>query len=567
MSLGDALAIAVALGSGAALWVAHATSWDLGGRSPVINYDTAQYAIAARELAQHGQLATPYALPIELVRTGGPPWPLAVLQPGLVLLEALVFRVMRFSGVMGSDARAALTLVVPFACYLALAAVLVLATFRVFWRWKPDAPGWERRGAALALALAFLLDPEAQHFAIGGFTELPFTLGLFFCLLGLVLGAANRIPFVYGLALGATALFRANMLWLAPLFALGAMALAEPRTRVRTLLWIALGFVLPLAPWWYYKWRTFGSPSWDLTRYVIWDGIGGRSWFSLYHLPEIPIVPQGLEAVRLLAGKAAKNLPSLLLALTVGPRALWIGAALLWLLVHARDAGERGVRPLQIAVLIALIAGVLGVLSTAISIPWLRYLFPTRVLLEACGLLTLWGLIARMPPSVGPAARRALGVAVAVLALGWGAWQTLLGNSEARATSTERGVPEWATFSTLSVRISSEVPPGEIVMSNLGPALAWQTSRPVLHLALTPDDVEACRRRRDFHHIVLAFRDAERAWPGWNEIVERPGAAQAMAKLGVIQERRWRSPDGFTIVWLDLGPLEPRLATLEPRPR
>ncbi|MFM8558402.1 MAG: hypothetical protein ACKOC6_02145, partial [bacterium] len=53
--------------AGAVLWYAYALVWDLGGRSPILSYDSAQYALAARELAWHGKLATPYALPMDLV--------------------------------------------------------------------------------------------------------------------------------------------------------------------------------------------------------------------------------------------------------------------------------------------------------------------------------------------------------------------------------------------------------------------------------------------------------------------------------------------------------------------
>ena len=35
--------------TGAVLWYAHALAWDLGGRSPILSYDSAQYALAARE--------------------------------------------------------------------------------------------------------------------------------------------------------------------------------------------------------------------------------------------------------------------------------------------------------------------------------------------------------------------------------------------------------------------------------------------------------------------------------------------------------------------------------------
>src|SRR5512137_2742060 len=85
------MAVGLAVAACAA-WLLHADAWDLGGRSPVLSYDAAQYALAARELATHGRLATTFALPLELVRHAAPPWPLAVVQPGLVLLEAGLFR-------------------------------------------------------------------------------------------------------------------------------------------------------------------------------------------------------------------------------------------------------------------------------------------------------------------------------------------------------------------------------------------------------------------------------------------------------------------------------------------
>jgi len=536
-------------------WLLHARAWDLGGRSPVMGYDSAQYALAARELAFHGRLATPFALPIELVHRAEAPWPLAVVQPGLTLFEAAVFKLVPADGPMAtSDARGWLTVLLPFTCFLLASGALAIGVGRLFRTYRPDAGAFERRGAALALGLMFALDPEAQHFAIGGFTEVPFTTGLLFALLGLALGRSSEIPLVYGLLLGVSGLFRANMMWLAPLFVLGATVVAPAGRRARTLTWVTLGFVLILAPWWFYKWREFGDPGWDLTRYVLWDHVGGRDWFSLYHLPELPVLPHGAEAVRLLAAKAGRNLPGLLLDMSQGLRALWAGAIVLWLVI------ARPVRPLAVAALVVLAAAGLGVLSTAVSIPWLRYLFPTRVLLECTGLLALWALITRLP-GLTPAQRRLLHVTVALLALGWGGWQTTRGLAEARATAVVRGVPASATFTELSILLNQELPPGETVMSNLGPALAWQTLHPVLHLALTPGDVDACRRRHDFHTIVLAFREPDRAWPGWVEIMASPGASRTVAKLGVQDERRYRSTDGFTIVVLTLGPLEPAMAS------
>ena len=552
----DLLLLPLLLMAGMALWLLHAQAWDLGGRSPILNYDTAQYALAARELAWHGRMATPYALPIELVAQAQPPWPLAVLQPGLVLFEALVFKLVPARGaVAGSDPRAWLTLLLPFCSFLFLGASLALSARYVFARWWADAPREVRLGAAAVLGLSFLLDPEAQHFAIGGFTELPFTAGLLFGLLGLALGVPGQRPLVFGLVLGVAGLFRANMLWLAPLFALAGAWSAPPGRRLRTLPLVLLGFALPLAPWWLYKWRTFGSPTWDLTRYVVWDGIQGRSWFSLYHLPELPGLPHGAEARSLLAAKVLKNTPELVTAMLMGPRGVWLGGLVGWLAI------VRPPRPLAAAGLVALAGGALGVLSAAASIPWLRYLFPTRILLEPIGVLALGALVAHLTrESLSARARNLVFAALAVLALGWGTWSTLRGNDEARAGSQERGIPSTQTITSLSILLNGRLAQGEPVMSNLGPALAWQSLHPVLHLALTPGDVAACRRRLEFRHVVLVFRDGRRAWPVWNEIVEQEGYAVTVPGLGAVREDRYRTRDGFTIVWIELGPQGPALA-------
>ena len=552
----DLLVLPVVLVAAAATWLMHAQSWDLGARSPILNYDTAQYALAARELAWHGRLATPFALPVELASQARPPWPLAVLQPGLVLIEAAIFRLVPARGAVGgSDPRAWLTLVVPFCCFLFLAAAFALAMQYLLRRWWPEGPAPAARAVSLVAGLMLALDPEAQHFAIGGFTELPFTIGLLFALLGLALEAPGRSPLAFGLVLGLSGLFRANMLWLAPVFALAGAWSAPEGRRVRTPAIVLLGFVIPLAPWWFYKWRVFGDPGWDLTRYVVWDHVGGRTWFSLYHLPELPSVPSGGEAVRLLAAKVFANLQPLALAMLTGPRGLWLGGLVIWCLARPRP------RPLLAAALALIVAAALGVASAAVSIPWLRYLFPTRILLEPAGALALAALVWERPEASFPRRAKVLASAgIAVIAIGWGALSTVRGNAEARASSWERGVPASSTITALSVVLSERLTPGEPIMSNLGPALAWQTNHPVVHLALTPDDVEACRRRLDFHHVILVFRSGERAWAGWDEIVEREGEAATHPRLGAVHERRYQSKDGFVVVWLELGPLPGAMA-------
>ena len=562
MSWGDLVVVPLVLLAAAATWLLHAQAWDLGGRSPVLNYDTAQYAIAARELAWHGRLATPYALPIELVAHAGSPWPLAVLQPGLVLIEAAVFKLVPATGGhAGSDPRAWLTLIPSFCFFLMIAGSLALSPRHLFARWWPDAPSMIRHGAALTLGLAFALDPEAQHFAIGGFTELPFTLGLLFLLLGLALEAPIQRPFVFGLVMGITGLFRANMLWLAPLFVLSALWCAPRERRVRVGTLLAGGFMLALSGWWFYKWRMFGSPTWDLTRFVVWDQVKGFDWFNLYHLPEYPELPQGSEAAALLWKKFTTNLPLMTTAMLLGPRGLLLGGLIAWL------ALARPPRPLMAAGIVGVLAAAMGVATASLSIPWLRYLFPTRILLEPLALLALGALIMRIPATtLGDAGKRALQIAAAVLVLAWGGWSTVHGLAEARAASQERGVPSSSTLTAISIMLNERLTPGETVMSNLGPALAWQTNHSVIHLALTPADVMACRRRHEFRHILLSFRSGKRAWNGWEEIVDREGAAATIDGLHVITEKRFTSYDGFVVVWLQLGPLPPAMATAPPLP-
>jgi len=377
------------LAAGCGLWALHAESWSLGRRSPVLSYDTSQYALAARELAQHGRLATTYALPIELARHPQPPWPLALVQPGLVLLEALAFRLAPAELELGGRSFAQWSrpdqmewLVIPilFTCYVMCGILLGLATAKLLRRHAPGISDATRMAAGGTVGLALLLDPEAQHFGVGGFTELPFTCGLVGALALLALDRAQRRPLLFGLLLGVTGSFRLNMLWLAPALVAAAAALAPRDGRGRVAGWALLGFVIPLAPWWIYKWLAFGTPAWDLGHYVIWDGVQGRTWFTLNHLPETPRLPHGAEAIRLLAAKTLHNLPGLLLASTTGLRALWLGALVAWIAV-ARE--PRTLRAVAIAVLAVF---TLGLIAAAAGVPGLRYAFPGRVVLEAAGI-------------------------------------------------------------------------------------------------------------------------------------------------------------------------------------
>src|SRR5204863_5739585 len=100
-----------------------------------------------------------------------------------------------------------------------------------------------------------------------------------------------------------------------------------------------------------------------------------------------------------------------------------------------------------------------------------------------------------------------------------------LGEAEARDTAQLRGTPATLTLLQIASLMNREIPAGEPVMSNLGPVLAWESRRPVIHLALSPDELDACRRRVDFRRVVLVFRDPAHAWPEWSGVIARPTEA------------------------------------------
>jgi hypothetical protein len=208
-----------------------------------------------------------------------------------------------------------------------------------------------------------------------------------------------------------------------------------------------------------------------------------------------------------------------------------------------------------------LAAFALGVLTAAVSIPWLRFVFPARVLLEAAGLVALWAVLSSAADFASrPMLRRGLIIAAGLLALGWGSLQTVRGNAEARVASAGRGVPGVLSLLQIAVLMNREIPADEVVMSNLGPVLAWHARRPVLHLTLSPADLEGCRRRLEFRHVLLVFRDPANAWPGWREAVTVPAEAPSRPEWNVRRAREWRTAEGFSVIWLELKPPLARLA-------
>jgi len=578
-SLPNALMLLLLTVGGMALWILHAGAWDLGRRSPILDYEGAQSAVAAREVA-HGRWQTNFALPIALAFHPTPPWPVVGVPPGLVLVEAGILRLLpderdshgkhrgRFAR---PDQQEGPLLLIAIVAFLMIAVSLGLATRHLMAARTASGGAVEHTGAArpltgtaaewrvaaagFALGLTFLLDPEAQHLAMGPAADLPFTFGLIGALAALALDHAGRRPFLYGLLLGLTGSFGGAMLAFAPILAVAAALTAPSGRRVRALFLVLLGFALPLAPTWIVEWRAFGSPIWDPAHDLVWDGVQGRTAFSLLHLPALPDVPVGASALSLLAAKVLHNLPGLVLATMTGPRALWVAALIAWTLIARPPHSQRVAGWTVIAI------GAASLIGAGATVPLLRSVFPARILTESAGILACWGLVV-FAAEVGarPPMRRTAGIFVALLAVGWGVLQTTQGLAEARATAKDRGTPSVLTLLQISVLMTRELQPGEPVMSNLGPELAWHARRPVIHLALRPEDLAACRRKTEFRDVLLVFRDPSRAWPGWQELVAHPVEASRDASLGITRARQFRSPDGFIIAWLELAPPAPKLA-------
>lgn len=560
-----ALLMLAAVGLAAALaWLHHAEAWSLGRRSPVLDHDGARHAVAARQVARGGAFGTTFAVPVTLARTPRPPWPVEGVEPGLVAIEALILRLTprelgRDNFVVGRfsrpDQQEWLVAPIGFTAFLLLALVVALAAWKVVSLHAPHVAPARAALAGATAGLALALDPEAQHLAVTVGPALPFTLGTVATVAALALGRAPERAFRLGLVAGLTVLFRTAAAWLGPLAALAAAGAAPPGRRGAVFARVLAGFALPLLPWWAYLTLAAGTP-WGVTAQLApWDGVQMRSLFAMTHLAELPQLPGGAAGAVLIAGKALARLPGLLLGITVGLGGLQLAALAIAAFDRGLPAALGGAARFALAAVAAIVLG------TALTVRDPGALLPARALIAAAGTLAAFALAARLA-ALARGAPLALPARVLLVALtlGWGLWQTAAAAREARAATRIRATPSTLVLLQLAVMMNREIGAGEPVVSNLGPLLAWHARRPVVHLPLTPLDLEACRERLEFAHVLLAFRGAGEAWPGWDEVVARPRETLDRPELNVTRVRAFRGADGFAIVWLELGPPGPRFA-------
>lgn len=551
-----------ALGAaGCGLWMLHAEAWSLGRRSPILHHDGARHAVAARALAREGRLGTTFALPLTLVRHARAPWPLEGVEPGLVALETVALKLSPPPLENGDPVRpiraehAWLFLPIPFTAFLLLGMVTALTGLKILQAQAPALSSSRAAAAAGVVGVCVMLDPETQHLALGADPALPFTLGVIGAVTTLVLGLSGLRPFRFGLVVGVAALFRTGAAWIGPLLAIAAGLTAAPGRRLRVTLRALAGFALPLLPWWIYQTLRLGSPFGDRPELALWDGVQMRSLFAMLHVAAEPDLPHGFTALALLAQKLASDLPGVLLRLSVGLGALHIGA----LGIAAWNPSLH--RNLRIAARTVLALALGFALVAAITVRDPGALHAARMLIGAGGTLAALALASRLSQLAAGAPLAAPAQAVLLaLTLIWGAWQTQRGAAEARAASLVRSTPSPLSLLQMSVQMTREMAPGEPVVSNLGPMLAWYARRPVIHLPLTPEDLAACRSRLEVGHVLLAFRDQTGAWPGWQEVMAHPEDAPHLPELGVRRARVYRSADGFSFVWLELEPSAPQFA-------
>ena len=236
----------VALVVAAAFWCAHVAIAVWGPGRALFSYDSAQYALAGRHLAEHGRLMTPYAYASTLREGSGPPYPLLAGHPLVPLLEAPLFKL------FGAHAWASL---VPMAvCYLlavACAVELVLLS-------GGSAPLAAIVGVALATA------PRMLENATDGLSEMPFLAAWTAAMLVLARMRRDPHPLRIGACLGLAHLARPVVVPTLPMW-LAAVALAsEPGRRLRNTAVAFAGFGLLALTLFLYKWRTTGSPFTDV---------------------------------------------------------------------------------------------------------------------------------------------------------------------------------------------------------------------------------------------------------------------------------------------------------------
>ena len=492
----------------AAFWCAHVAIAVWAPGRALFSYDSAQYALAGRHLAEHGRLLTPYAYASTLREGAGPPYPLLAGHPLVPLLLAPLFRLF--------GAHAWVSLVPMAICYLITVACgveLVLLS-----------GGSPLLAAIVGVALATA--PRMLENATDGLSEIPFVAAWTAAMLVLARMRREPHPLRLGACLGLAHLARPVVVPTLPVWLVAVALASEPGRRVRNTAVAFGGFGLLALTLFLYKWRTTGSPFTDVGGTMLLTQLSPE--FAPHIVARLLHPPNALAWIRAHPGalvhKLATSLPFMAgQAFMLGG---WINglAFALWIVRPRRD----GDGPMRLAAGGSL---VLFTLLAAVTLPRSQYLFPMLPAAVAFGALTLERL--------GRAARLPAGVPVALVAaiLSWSSlrliateWAGLRATTRPPAAFDERDVEQ------LGAALAARLPAHTLVASDMAPWVSWYSRRPTVTLPVTAADLAELHARHRVNALLLTNE--------W--LVSMPGSETWRAAYdGVAMPPGWHSAESY----------------------
>jgi hypothetical protein len=457
-----------------AVLIVHLQRTLLGPGASLLTFDSAEYALAGRELAETGRLMTPFVHPAALHAGQHPPFPLLAGHPLVPVLDAVLFRV--------AGVRAGLTLVPSVAGCVVLVLAAAWLGFRVA----------RSNTVALAAGLAILLSPWTLRFATEGLSEIPFAALVTLALVVLAGFARRPRPILLGALLGLAHLTRPVLVPMLPAWILGIAWLAPAGARGRTLGLVLLGFAPFAVALALYKAVALGSPLADVGGYLLLASLTPDLAVARLNRMMPPPAPLPFLAAHPaeLTHKVLHALPSVLYQVMNQ-----IGRPLtVWFALRAVVRTEAPARPIYP---VTIVAAALLALLAAFTVPDPRMVFPLLPAIVVLALDGAWRLMqrARFPAPAAVAVCLALALVTPVPRL-FREWR------DAR-TEAPRGVFLESEWRGLGAQLATHLPGHGVVASDAAPWIAWFTHRPVTLVPLAPADLAELARRTDLDAMVL----------------------------------------------------------------
>lgn len=472
------LALALLLVGALVVLLAHLESTVRHTDRSVFNADAGEYAVAGRQLARTGRLATIHTWPGQLTRPLRPPFPVVVGQPLVPLTDAALFAI-------GGE-RPGLVLVLPGLAYLAVVGLAALLAMRVT---GSRAAGW-LAGASVALA------PSVLRYATEGLTEMPFTAFLTAALV-LLWDVPHRPRFaLLGLCLGLAQLTRPTMPYLLPAFVGGVLLMAPPGRRLRGTLVMLAVYLPAFAAFPLYHLVTAGGAGADPAHYNLLVGLKPEfapwrvhRWIHPYE-PWGYVLAHPLAVVRKVVGSGASVLRSVL-----APENPVLGFLFVVYLVSPTASRTASWFRATVAALLGLTVGLL-----TLTLPDARYCMPLWPAAIALATGEAWRLI-RLRNN-RPWVTAALCAILIPLALG-------VDTARVWQQAWHSGVPARGGFQEsewrgLGRELAARVPRDAVVVSDVGTWMSWYADRVTLALPDNPAELRACEERLPLDAMLLS---------------------------------------------------------------